>query len=83
MTDFETRVCPTAEARKQFAADCREIFMTPAGQRVLARLCIAQHPLMHAPGMPEHAHGNAEVVATLWRYGATDFTPPQPEPKPE
>ncbi len=67
---FETRLCPTAEVRKQFAADCHEIFSTPAGARVLARLCMAQHPMAHVDGMTAHAHGNAEVVATLWRYGA-------------
>jgi hypothetical protein len=70
MKSFEERICPTQEARNQFASDCHEIFGTPAGARVLHRLCAAAHPLMHTPGMPEHAHGNAEVVAALWRYGS-------------
>jgi hypothetical protein len=79
---FEQRLCPTMEVRRQFVADCREIFSSPAGARVLARLCLAQHPLGHIDGMTPHAHGNAEVTATLWRYGAATNSLPEPEPKP-
>lgn len=78
---FEDRLCPTREVRKQFADDCHEIFRTPAGARVLARLCMTVHPLAHVDGMTPHQHGQAEVIATLWRFGSLSPDLPQPEPK--
>lgn len=80
---FEISVCPTAAVRKQFEADCREVFGTPAGGRVLARLCMARHPLAHFDGMTPHQHGQAEVIATLWRFGSTSPTLPQPTTQPK
>jgi len=80
---FEAALCPTAAVRKQFEADCREVFGTPAGGRVLARLCLTRHPLAHADGMTAHQHGQAEVIATLWRYGSTSPTLPQPTTQPK
>lgn len=79
-TPFEDRAAPNPQAKQQFAADCRSVFSTPAGARVLARLCMGQHPMMHWAGMTAHEHGAAEVVATLWRYGAG---PNQEIPHPE
>lgn len=78
MTTFEERCAPTQAVKDQFQADCHEIFGFEAGKRVLHRLCQACHPLGHLPGMTDHQHGNAEVVALLWRYGA--HSPALPEP---
>jgi hypothetical protein len=61
-----------AEQLEEFRADCRAIFSTQQGRRVLAKLCGVAHPLRHSPGMSEHEHGRAEVVATLWRFGSSD-----------
>lgn len=80
MMTFEDKVCPTEAVKEQFNEDCREIFGGLAGRRVLLRLCQAVHPMQHTPGMSDHTHGNAEVVALLWRYGSCDLIPPQPEP---
>jgi hypothetical protein len=78
---FEDRAAPADADKKQFLEDCRTIFATSEGIRVLARLCAAQHPLRHAPGMTDHEHGAAEVVATLWRYGApSNSFPAIPQP---
>lgn len=67
---LEQDICPTMTAREQFKSDCTEIFSTPEGNRVLAALCAARHPLQHDNGMGEHDHGTREVVALLWRYGS-------------
>lgn len=67
---FESRCCQGKGVEQQFRADCQTVFGTAEGARVLHRLVQAAHPLAHLPGMTEHDHGNAEVVACLWRYGA-------------
>lgn len=79
MRHLEAILCPTPEETAAFALDCRDTFDTPAGQRLLARLCAAAHPMQHSPGMTEHEHGRHEVVATLWRFGAASLVPPQPQ----
>lgn len=83
MIALELLLGRTAEERATFERDCKLCFATDAGAAVLARLCAVLHPLAHVPGMSEHDHGRHEVVATLWRYGATSATPPEPEQKPE
>ena len=60
------------EQLEEFRADCRAIFSTAQGRRVLAKLVGVAHPLKHSPGMTEHEHGRSEVVATLWRFGSSD-----------
>jgi len=76
MTCFEDRALQTEAVRRQFAEDCAEIFGGDAGARVLTRLCAGQHPLFHPPSLSEHLHGNAEVVAMLWRYASNQNTFP-------
>lgn len=86
---FEDRLFPEPAAarpaaEKQFREDMADIFGTEEGRRVLARLCMAQHPLAHVDGMTAHQHGNAEVVAMIWRYGSqsNSLPPIQPETTP-
>lgn len=76
---LESIICGTQEDATAFGLDCQAIFSTPAGGRVLARLCAAAHPMLHAPGMTDHERGRHEVVATLWRYGSRELLPPSPE----
>lgn len=83
MTAFEKRVAPTNEQAAAFMADCLECFASAAGKRVLSALVAAAHPLEHTPGMTEHEHGRREVVATLWRFGASSPSlPPQTQTPP-
>lgn len=53
----------------------KEVFHTNEGQRLLAALCHMWHPLEHSfvpdARLAEHEAGAREVVAALWRYGAT------------
>lgn len=74
MTPLESIICHNAEAKAAFAADCAECFGSIAGARLLATLCAVAHPLAHIPGMTDHQHGRAEVVALMWRYAAKDQT---------
>ncbi len=83
MTAFETLIAPTKAAQAEFMQDCLECFASAAGKRVLASLVAAAHPLRHIPGMTDHEHGRAEVVATLWRFGANSPTLPEPTEKPQ
>ncbi|CAB4163577.1 hypothetical protein UFOVP813_33 [uncultured Caudovirales phage] len=76
MSSLESLLCGDAAQAEAFALDCRDAFESPAGQRLLARLCAVAHPMQHTPGMTDHEHGRHEVVATLWRYGASSLTPP-------
>jgi hypothetical protein len=76
---LEALLCPDKEQAEAFALDCRDAFDSPAGQRLLTRLCAVAHPMQHYPGMTEHEHGRHEVVATLWRFGAASLTPPKPQ----
>ena len=80
MIAFEQIIAPTKQAQAEFAQDCLECFASAAGKRVLQLLVAAAHPLQHIPGMTDHEHGRAEVVATLWRFGAN--SPQLPEPTP-
>jgi hypothetical protein len=77
---LEGLICRTAADRAKFEEACAECFATQGGKHVLTVLCAACHPLMHVPGMSDHEHGRAEVVATLWRFGAQTAALPQPTP---
>lgn len=68
MKAFEQLVCPTQAEQEAFREECAECFSHPLGQRLLARLCAASHPLEHTPGMTDHEHGRREVIATIWRF---------------
>lgn len=71
MTSLEEQLQADPDAGQAFWQDCVTIFTTPAGERVLARLCRLASPLGHRaiadPVLSAHAHGRAEVVASLWR----------------
>ena len=82
MNAFEQLIAPTKQAQAEFAQDCVECFTSGAGKRVLAALVAAAHPLCHIPGMTDHEHGRAEVVATLWRFGANTPQIPAPQQTP-
>ena len=69
---LEGLIGATPKERMAFEKDCAETFASEAGTRVLAMLCAVAHPLRHGPGMTEHEHGRAEVVALLWRYAARE-----------
>lgn len=72
MMAFEDAV---RQANKDFSTLCQEVFGTPDGQRLLSVLCMAANPLEQTftqdGRAAAHLAGNREVVATLWRYGAT------------
>lgn len=68
------------ERTQGFRNACLAIFGTPQGKYVLAALCGAAHPLQHTADMTAHDHGQREVVATLWRYGANEAALPEPNP---
>lgn len=74
---LEKQICPTPEAAQEFKILCQNAFNSPSGKKLLKILCEARHPLAHLPGMSDHMHGNCEVVALLWRYGAEEFVPPE------
>lgn len=82
MRSFEDIICPSAEDKEAFQLECRDVFNSPSGRRILARLCMAAHPLQHTPGMSDHEHGRREVVATLWRFGSVELLPPEPTTPP-
>jgi hypothetical protein len=73
MTSFEQllNIFTTPQAA-EFAGDCRDIFNSPAGRRVMARLVGARHPMGFPRGATVEetmiANGQREVVATLFRY---------------
>ena len=76
MIPFEKLLCPSQPREEEVKKLFAEVFGTPAGQKLITTLCAVQNPLCHTPGMTEHEHGRAEVVATLYRYGAqTAFVP--------
>lgn len=77
---FEERLIRKPEDAERFRDLAQRVFGNEHGKALLSRLCAARHPLMHHDGMTEHEHGQAEVIATLWRFGATDPIPPQPQP---
>lgn len=62
----------TESTQAQFHGDCIDIFRTPPGRRVLARLIQARHPMGFPQGATVEetlvANGQREVVATLVRY---------------
>lgn len=64
--------------RAEFHADCVELFNTPAGQRILSRLCAARHPMGFPVGRTTDetliANGQREVVATLYRFARRNHT---------
>lgn len=72
---FESRLFPKGkEDAQRFHKACASVFNTPEGKTVLGMLCNAAHPLKHTAGMSEHDHGQAEVVAALWRFSNSDKT---------
>lgn len=72
---FENRLFPKGkEDAKRFREACAVVFGTTEGKTILGMLCNARHPLKHTEGMSAHDHGQAEVVATLWRFGSGDTT---------
>lgn len=80
---FEQKLARTMAERRAFAAECQELFRTPVGQRVLARLCAAANPLgprvsqqRPDPILAAVEDGRREVVGTLWAYGAGSPAPP-------
>ena len=79
---FEQQLFDGVDADEQgkFKKACERIFATEEGRVVLGALCRARHPMHHFSGMTDHAHGQAEVVATLWRYGSPEPVPPVNKP---
>lgn len=91
MRTFDAAIAHVESAGKlppgTFRKLCRDVFGTADGQRLLAIMCQARHPLNHdfcADGRAAaHLDGNKEVVAYLWHLGATSSTPPEPKPNKE
>lgn len=68
----------------RFKELCSSVFQSPEGSELLAILCVAAHPLDHSDGLTPHQHGQREVIAALWRYGASSnviYTDPEPQPQ--
>jgi hypothetical protein len=68
----------TDEQRAEFHGDCQDVFRTPAGRRIMARLVAARHPMAFPQGhRVEHtmvANGQREVVACLFRFSQPAIT---------
>ena len=76
---FEARLIKKPEDAEALRHLCQKVFGTGEGKALLSKLCAARHPMMHHDGMTEHEHGQAEVIATLWRFGALSPVPPEPQ----
>jgi hypothetical protein len=67
-----------SETRQAFAAACQDIFRSPSGRIVMARLCAARHPMSFPQGNTTDetlvANGQREVVATLFRFAQQTMT---------
>lgn len=80
---FEQRLIKRPEDARELRNLCQSVFGGEHGRALLSKLCAARHPMMHHEAMTPHEHGQAEVIATLWRFGAIDPIPPQPQPQTE
>ena len=75
-----------AKIRKpgRFKELCEDALQTPAGQELLAMLCTVANPVDHTfcadARLSAQLSGNREVVATLWRYGASTNSVPAIQP---
>ena len=78
---FEELLIKKPEDAEVFHNLCQRVFASPDGRALLAKLCAARHPMKHAEGMTPHEHGQAEVIATLWRFGAINTLPPEYQTK--
>ena len=68
---FELRLMASKNsAPDETAALIHQVFDNANGQKLLALLCEAANPLEHFSTLTAHEHGQKEVTATLWRYGA-------------
>jgi hypothetical protein len=74
---LEAILFSTTEQAADFASDCKAIFSTPTGQRVMAALCAACPPMANPftlPGEPQIIAGRAEVVSLLLRGSGLPIT---------
>lgn len=77
---FEERLFPKGkEDSASFRDLCQRVFGNEHGRTLMSKLCAACHPMQHHEAMTSHEHGQREVIATLWRFGAIDPIPPQPK----
>lgn len=76
---FEARLIKKPEDAEALRHLCQKVFGSADGKTLLSKLCAARHPMLHTEDMTPHEHGQAEVVAMLWRFGALDPRPPEPQ----
>ena len=75
---LEERLFRKPDDAVSFKHLAQRVFGNEHGRQLLSKLCAAAHPLEHSEALTAHEHGIREVIATLWRFGAIDPAPPQP-----